>query len=133
MRRFLPVLLPAALGLALLPGPDRAVDRAHLRTTYDGPDARQDWSVTDETDVDSYGLYRRTAATGYQLVRSLPAAGLRHYRCFDPGAFRRAGGAPLTCRLVIRRLGPDQNQFTLLAGTLGPMKRSWGTIKEMFR
>ncbi len=140
MRRLLLVFVSAALLLALRPGAGRAAAGgqllllAQLTAAYDGADVRLDWAVTDETDVDGYDLYRRMAdEADYRLVRSLPAAGLRHYRCLDPGVFHLAGGESLTYRLVIRRPGLDQSQFTVLAGAPSAVQRSWGTIKEMFQ
>ena len=138
MRRFLLILWPAALGLVLLLGPDRATGRARLRRTqltarHNGPNVCLDWAVTDETDVAGYDLYRRAATDpAYQLVRRWPAAGRRHYRCLDAGAYRLAGGAPLAYRLITRCLGPDQSQV-LLADAPGAVERSWDTIKEVFK
>ncbi|MFD1469995.1 hypothetical protein ACFQ48_17335 [Hymenobacter caeli] len=131
-------MLPAALGLALLPRPERAAGRARwpqaqLSATCDGAAVRLDWAVADETDVAGYGLYRRLTTAGYVLVAYQPAVGRRRYRCFDAGAACQASGEALAYRLVTRRRGPAGNQAAALADGPGAVARSWDTIKEVFK
>lgn len=132
--------LRLGLGLGVLLGSAGlvlATTLSRLAADYSGSTVRVDWEVSTETDLTAFSLSRKLPnETDFTLLGSLAPTGQLRYAYLDTCLARSRSGllaGPVVYRLTLCGPGPDRAYTTALEGTTGPVQRSWGTIKAMFR
>jgi len=95
------------------------------------------WYTLDETGVEKFQVLRREASHGdYALVAEVPKKGSGStYEYIDRSVFKSNGRV---FQYIVRVLGPgnvvaEERQTSVLYGLSSTARRTWGSIKSMFR
>lgn len=105
--------------------------------SYTGSVVRVEWEVGTETDLTGFSLSRQLPEEAdFIALTTLAPTGQLRYAYADTSLHQGRSGllqGPVVYRLTLRSPGPDQTYTTTVPGTTGPVARSWGTVKAMFR
>lgn len=128
------------LGLGILLGSAGLVLASTLSrfaASYRGAAMRVEWAVSTETDLTGFNLSRKLPnEPDFTLLGTVAPTGQLHYTYTDTCLTQRRASLlaePVVYRLTLRGPGPDHAYTTVVDGAAGPVQRSWGTIKAMFR
>lgn len=100
------------------------------------------WSTVDETGVQTFEVWRssqpRTSPNStlqFVRVKEMPAKGYSSsYEYTDNEAFKTSGGFyTYKIRIIYVQGPPSESQEVSVSGPTSAAKRTWGSIKAMFR
>jgi hypothetical protein len=107
-----------------------------LKASSDGSNVILQWVTEDETNVARFDVERRTGADGSFLpVASLDAKGVSSYEFVDYSVFRKSTTV-YEYRIKVVFLDNSNPVYTgpvSVSHTVSGVRRTWGSIKAMFR
>lgn len=109
------------------------IDYFHARS--EGDDVRLEWKTSDETNLQKFVIERKTPQSSYLEVATIPPTGNNSfYTYLDQNAYKT------TDLVFVYRLKIVDNDGTVsyfnettVSHSLSGVKRTWGSIKAMFR
>lgn len=109
------------------------IDYFHARS--EGDDVRLEWKTSDETDLQKFVIERKTPQSSYLEVAAItPAGNNSFYSYLDQNAYKTSD-IVFIYRLKIVDNDGTVSYFneTTVSHSLSGVKRTWGSIKAMFR
>ncbi|MGB3617471.1 MAG: hypothetical protein WBA12_05085 [Catalinimonas sp.] len=104
--------------------------------SYQSTDVRLDWSVSEETGVTRYEVYRkRGEEESFQKLTSVDPSGEGQYHVIDDNLYKNTD-APhsMEYRLTVVAGGAQETHYyASISHNPTAIQRSWGSIKSMFR
>lgn len=109
-----------------------------FRARYNDAGERMQEQGSNESDVPAYDLCRKASVEpAFARWAAVSSSGFGPYPYFDPNVYCGTAaaqiGGPFNYRFSVRTATGDQTYTNALSQTAGPMQRSWGSIKSMFR
>ncbi len=107
-----------------------------LLARSDGNNVTIQWGTTDESAVKEFGIERRPATgTEYVLVATMVAKGNNsYYEYIDQTAFKTTGSVyQYRIRIVDSNSGISYSEPISVSHNVSSVKRTWGSLKAMFR
>ncbi len=100
-----------------------------------GDNVNLEWQVSDETNVQYYVIQRQTPQTNFIDVARIPANGSSVYKYTDQSIYK-TNDVMLTYQIGVIYFG-DPNIYylkqTRISLSISGIRRTWGSIKAMFR
>jgi hypothetical protein len=134
MKTLVMIVLMAALGTAFagtLP-----IKSGTLKALSDGNNVTIYWGTTDESSVKEFGIERCPATgTDFVLITTLsPKGSNSSYEFVDQSAFKTAGTVfQYRIKIVYVNRSPEYSDAIRVLHSVSGVKRTWGSLKAMFR
>jgi hypothetical protein len=109
------------------------IDYFHARS--EGDDVRLEWKTSDETNLQKFAIERKTPQSSYLEVAAItPTGNNSFYSYLDQNAYKTSD-IVFIYRLKIVDNDGTVSYFneTTVSHSLSGVKRTWGSIKAMFR
>jgi len=107
-----------------------------LQARSDGNNVTVQWGTTDESAVKEFGVERRPVnGTDFVLVSTIaPKGNNSYYEYVDQTAFKTTGTVyQYRVRIVDANLGVTYSDPISVSHSVSSVKRTWGSLKAMFR
>jgi hypothetical protein len=106
-----------------------------FQATSDGVNVTLRWLTEDETNVTSYEVERRSGSEGdFVIIGTLDTKGASLYEFVDYSALRKATGIyQYRIKIVFSNSTIAYSQTVTVSHTVSGVRRTWGSIKAMFR
>jgi hypothetical protein len=114
----------------------QAIDLASILASSDGSVITLHWNTKDETNVSKYVVERRVGTNGQFIqIANLDPKGQSSYDYIDKTAFRSTATLyQYLIRIKFTNGNPDQEIGPVsVSHSVNSVKRTWGSIKAMFR
>lgn len=113
-----------------------AVIRERPTAQSNGSDIVIRWATEDERGVERYDILRRAGTTGdfVTVGTERPKGNYSTYEYTDRSVFKAQGGVyQYKVRIVISQGSPLETEIVTVSFLSSAAKRTWGSIKAMFR
>ena len=107
-----------------------------LQARSDGNNVTIQWGTTDESSVKEFGIERRpVSGSDFTLVATVaPKGSNSYYEFVDQTAFKTTGTVyQYRIRIVDTKLGVSYSDPVSVSHNVSSVKRTWGSLKAMFR
>jgi hypothetical protein len=118
-----------------------SITMSYAQVTYfsaktDGNNVKIEWTSGDESNVAHYSIQRKTPQTSYIEIASVQSRGSNSYYSYEDQSLYKVNDVVFTYRLVI--IGKDNSSLVYpheisVSPNISGIKRTWGSIKAMFR
>lgn len=95
-----------------------------------------EWSTKDENDLDYYAIERRTVKTEFvRLPDRIYPNGNFYYKFVDRSAYKTTDNVYVYRLAIVNKNGTvdHSGEYSVLHNNVSGVKRTWGSIKAMFR
>ena len=101
----------------------------------DGGNVRVDWTSSNESDVNHYSLQRKSPGTSYIEIASIQPKGNNSSYTYEDQSLYKAQDVLFTYILVTinRTKSNESTSAVSVSPNISGIKRTWGSIKAMFR
>jgi hypothetical protein len=114
---------------------------AYSQVTYfsaktDGNNVKVEWTSGDESNAAHYSIQRKTPQTSYIEITSVSAKGSNSYYSYEDQSLYKVNDVVFTYRIVT--VNKDNSTVVYqhevsVSPNISGIKRTWGSIKAMFR
>jgi hypothetical protein len=101
----------------------------------DGGNVKVEWTSANESDVNHYSLQRKSPGTSFIEIASISPKGNNSYYTYEDQSLYKAQDVLFTYILVtINKSKPNESTAAVsVSPNISGIKRTWGSIKAMFR
>jgi len=109
------------------------IDYFHARS--EGDDVRLEWKTSDETNLQKFVIERKTPQSSYLEVATItPTGSNSFYSYLDQNAYKTSDIVFIYRLKIVDKDGTNSYfNETTVSHSLSGVKRTWGSIKAMFR
>ena len=137
MKYFLRVILPLILAMLLVATVSAIVIKDRPTAQSNGSDIAIRWNTADESGVARFDILRRSGTTGdFMIVGSVDQlkGNNSSYEFVDKSAFKVTGGLyQYKVRVINGQVPAPETDIVTVSHLTSAAKRTWGSIKAMFR
>jgi hypothetical protein len=102
----------------------------------DGGNVKIEWTTGDESNVNHYSIQRKTPQTSYIEIASVQTKGSNSYYSYEDQSLYKISDVVFTYRLVTVNKDNSTSVYPndiSVSPNISGIKRTWGSIKAMFR
>jgi hypothetical protein len=101
----------------------------------DGGNVKVEWASANESDVNHYSLQRKSPGTSFIEIASIPPKGNNSYYTYEDQSLYKAQDVLFTYILVTinKSRANESTSSVSVSPNISGIKRTWGSIKAMFR
>lgn len=122
--------------LVMISGLTAGVIKDKLSAVSNGSDITLTWETLDESGVQKFEVLRRAGTTGdFVSIASVnPKGNNSSYQYVDQQAFKTTGGIyQYKIRIINGQVPAPESEIVTVSHLSSTAKRTWGSIKAMFR
>lgn len=107
----------------------------YFQARSEGENVKLEWKTGDETNIHHFSIERRTHQTSFAEITQIQPKGSNSYYTFTDQSVYKSNSVIFTYRL---KIVDNNNQATYsseaaVSPNISGVKRTWGSIKAMFR
>jgi hypothetical protein len=137
MKRIARFIFPMFLALLVVATVSAIVIKDRPTAQINGSDVTIRWNTTDESGVVRFDVLRRSGTTGeFTIVGSVDQlkGNNSSYEFVDNSAFKTTGGLyQYKIRIINGQIPAPETEIVPVAHLTNTFKKTWGSIKAMFR
>ena len=107
----------------------------YFQAKSEGDNVKLEWKTGDESNVNHFSIQRRSPQTSFVEIASVPAKGSNSYYSFVDQSIYKTKDVIFNYQLIIvdNNMQTSSSQIVSVSPNISGVKRTWGSIKAMFR
>ena len=108
----------------------------YFQARSDGDNVKLEWKTGDESNINHYAIERRTPQTQGVEIATIPPKGSNSYYTYEDQSIYKTKDVIFIYRLKIvnsDNSNPSYSSEVSVSPNISGVKRTWGSIKAMFR
>jgi hypothetical protein len=107
----------------------------YFQAKSEGDNVKLEWKTGDESNVNHFSIQRKSPQTSFVEISTMPAKGSNSYYSFVDQSIYKTKDVIFSYKLIIvdNNMQTSSSQIVSVSPNISGVKRTWGSIKAMFR